>query len=253
MSEMHATQDAAPEIGNVLASIRRLIAQDDGGPDFSRPGRRTDRSGLARTTLPLGPRAERIRSVIEQELATIELADQRLVLGDGSRIAEQTPLPVEAVADPQQVLPDMAAPADFGPEPEPGFDEDAYRQAMTLGRGRGGDLPPAHITSITPHMGASRQPETMTEETEMMLAEINRTDLNKTAAAPQKDESFDLFAADANEDDDQLSGGNALRNLVRDVIRQELQGEMGDRISRNLRRAIRQEVASAIAAGLKTA
>lgn len=64
---------------------------------------------------------------------------------------------------------------------------------------------------------------------------------------------FDLFASDAGEEEDQFSGGNALRSLVRDVIRQELQGEMGDRISRNLRRAIRQEVAAAIEAGLKIA
>lgn len=87
----------------------------------------------------------------------------------------------------------------------------------------------------------------------MMLAEITRADLHKDKIAHQADAGFDLFAADVAEDEDQMAGGNALRNLVRDVIRQELQGEMGDRISRNLRRAIRQEVAAAIEAGLKMA
>ena len=88
----------------------------------------------------------------------------------------------------------------------------------------------------------------------MMLAEkLTRADLHKDAMANRDGVGFDLFAADTAEDEDQMAGGNALRNLVRDVIRQELQGEMGDRISRNLRRAIRQEVTAAIESGLKIA
>lgn len=87
----------------------------------------------------------------------------------------------------------------------------------------------------------------------MMLAEVNRATLQEEADLLRTRADFDLFAADALDDDDQMVGGNALRDLVRDVIRQELQGEMGDRISRNLRRVVRQEVAAAITAGLKTA
>ena len=86
----------------------------------------------------------------------------------------------------------------------------------------------------------------------MMLAEkAASADLYKNAMADHSGSGFDLFAADMSEDEDQMAGGNALRNLVRDVIRQELQGELGDRISRNLRRAVRQEVAAAIESGLK--
>lgn len=69
-----------PEIGDVLASIRRLIAQEDAGPDFAHPVRRLDASGKARSVLPLGPKAEKLRSVIERELGAIDLVDDRLVL-----------------------------------------------------------------------------------------------------------------------------------------------------------------------------
>ena len=220
MSELQATRtspsETGPQIGDVLASIRRLIAEDGDGPDFAGPARRTDNSGLARSTLPLGPRTEKIRSVIERELGAIDLSGDRLVLHDGARVT----------ADAETAPAVDAAPP---PASEPPISEDVTRQ------------------------GSGCRPEPIAKDIDMMLAETSRIAPGDEAVRAPMDAAFDLFAADADEDDDQLAGGNALRDLVRDVIRQELQGDIGERISRNLRRAIRQEVAAAITAGLRPA
>jgi hypothetical protein len=248
MTELRAAQTTSAELGDVLASIRRLIAQEDHVPDFDRPNRRTDATGAARSTLPLGPRAELLRSVIERELTGIEFSDDRLILGDEARANTDMTDADHAVigtdASPEAVAQATGA--------LPGFNEAAYQLALRDGLG-GTPGQSASITLITPQPVADRQTETATLETDMMLAEVNRASLKEEAELLHDRADFDLFAPDANDEDDQLAGGNALRNLVRDVIRQELQGEMGDRISRNLRRVVRQEVAAAITAGLKTA
>lgn len=220
MSEVRAALSNSPELGDVLASIRRLIAQDDQVPDFASLNRRTDGNGAARSTLPLGPRSEMLRSVIEREMHGMAVSDDRLLLGHDVRSIPDQP---EQAGPVGPLLPDGVT-------------------------GQG-----ATITPIIPHTVANAQTETVELETEMVLAEMNRLSLKDDPAMADRNDGFDLFAADATEDDDQLAGGNALRNLVRDVIRQELQGEMGERISRNLRRAVRHEVAAAISAGLKTA
>lgn len=248
-----------PEIGDVLASIRRLIAQEDAGPDFAHPVRRLDASGKARSVLPLGPKAEKLRSVIERELGAIDLVDDRLVLRGEAPMAPNDASqddPLRSVFDDAGGAVTMApadARADDSHPDELSFDELAYQQARKAGLGRA-EGTSAQITAIPPHMGTTSAPTTTAQETDMMLAEkMTRADLHKDVIANRDDAGFDLFAADTVEEEDQMAGGNALRNLVRDVIRQELQGEMGDRISRNLRRAIRQEVAAAIEAGLKIA
>ena len=246
--------DIGPEIGDVLASIRRLIAQEDAGPDFAQPVRRLDAAGKARSALPLGPKAEKLRSVIERELGAIDLVDDRLILRDDTRLD----LTNAALAD-TPIMDDvgdalLVEPGDDQVEVEElSFDELAYQQARKEGLGRA-EGASAQITAIPPHMGSTPALATNAQETDMMLAEkLTRADLHKDVVANRDEAGFDLFAADTTDDEDQMAGGNALRNLVRDVIRQELQGEMGDRISRNLRRAIRQEVTAAIESGLKLA
>ena len=231
MTELLAAPVISPEIGDVLASIRRLIAQDDQTPDFASLTRRTDARGAPRSTLPLGPRAERLRSVIERELNGAQLAEDRLVLGGDARAAP----PLIGPHEPADAL--------------QGFDEAAYQSALRDGRGAGG----AENAAITPIISRQNAETKQTvQESEMMLAEVNSASFQEEAMVLQPRGHFDLFASDATDDDDQIAGGNALRNLVRDVIRQELQGEMGERISRNLRRMVRQEVAAAITAGMKT-
>lgn len=246
MTELRAAQTTSAELGDVLASIRRLIAQDDQIPDFAQPNRRTDATGAARSTLPLGPRAERLRSVIERELTGVEFSDDRLILGDEARASSD-------LTDHESAsIGANPSPVTGGSNALPGFDEDAYQDALRNGL-VGLHGPSALIAHITPQPVADKRTETAKLETDMMLAEVNRASLKEEAELLNRRGDFDLFATDASDEEDQLAGGNALRNLVRDVIRQELQGEMGDRISRNLRRVVRQEVAAAITAGLKTA
>lgn len=244
MSELRAAHQTNPEIGDVLASIRRLISQEDAGPDFAKPVRRLDASGKARSALPLGPKAELLRSVIERELGAVEFAEDRLVLrNDAPDLRDGT------AGDDFDDAADLSQASDDDRMTE--FDEAAYQMAVSAGlTGRGSSA--ARVTPIPPHRATARATETDAKENDMMLAEISRTDSRHDAESSRRD-GFDLFATESTEDEDQMAGGNALRNLVRDVIRQELQGEMGDRISRNLRRAIRQEVTAAIEAGLKTA
>ena len=264
MSELHAAQQIVPEIGDVLASIRKLISHDDAKPDFSRPMGRMDSAGQPRVTLPLGPGAERIRSVIERELNTLTDSETRLVLATEARVGEHSMLRQNgAVADPQPSEPHRSEQIDTPevaglseqavlgrPAGANGIAFDEARYLETIANRDRSDVA-AHVASFADHQGPLRG-NILKKDDNMMLAEISRADQNVTSPA-ESETAFDLFAAEAAEDDDQLSGGNALRSLVRDVVRQELQGEMGERISRNLRRAIRNEVAAAIAAGLKIA
>ncbi|MDO5658350.1 MAG: hypothetical protein Q4G36_08510 [Paracoccus sp. (in: a-proteobacteria)] len=88
-------------IGDVLASIRQLIAQEDGMPDFAPRASRADSLGVIRPTMPLGPRSERLRGVIAQELAALEDAfgtpeadpgDAPLILDEAAMVpASDTP------------------------------------------------------------------------------------------------------------------------------------------------------------------
>ncbi|MFD1797444.1 hypothetical protein FQV27_12215 [Paracoccus aurantiacus] len=219
MSEL-AAQAIPPQIGDVLESIRRLISQDGAVPDFATPIRRTDASGKDRSALMLGPQAEKLRTVIERELEGVAFADDRLILRR---------------ADMQHDGDDSVAASSDSNHADPQLPDEAA-------------LPDSHACRQT-----DTTPIPHSQENDMMLAEVSRTTPHLDAAIARV-EGFDLFAAEGpEEEEDQMAGGNALRNLVRDVIRQELQGEMGDRISRNLRRAIRQEVTAAISAGLKGA
>ncbi|MDO5530042.1 MAG: hypothetical protein Q4F71_11620 [Paracoccus sp. (in: a-proteobacteria)] len=104
-------------IGDVLASIRELIAQEDGLPDFASPACRADSRGNLRSTAPLGPSAERIRGVIDRELSGLEdaagpaplrLAEDAMVSGgkDAAKAAT-TSLATAPIELPQ---PEAAAP-----------------------------------------------------------------------------------------------------------------------------------------------
>ncbi|MDO5642380.1 MAG: hypothetical protein Q4G26_08370 [Paracoccus sp. (in: a-proteobacteria)] len=241
MTEPQAARTNSPELGDVLASIRRLIAQEDAGPDFTAMTSRTDGSGGRRSTLSPGPRAERLRSVIERELSGVSFEDERLVLGHDLRAAPET-----------AARRDSPGPVNMTPDMMPAFDQEGYQQALHAeGSAEAGTGAP--VLPFTPQPAATARSAPQKTENEMMLAEVNRTTVKDEVAQMRGRAGFDLFAAEAGEEDDQMIGGNALRNLVRDVLTQELQGEMGDRISRNLRRVVRQEVAAVISAGLETA
>ncbi|WBU58222.1 hypothetical protein [Paracoccus sediminicola] len=248
----------ATDIGDVLSSIRRLISQDDAAamssaaetsPLPSTPRAAVGDAGqMPQTEAARDARAAQLRALIGPHQAAD--AEQRLLLGGASRIdgaTEASDRGTQGVAATDQ------------PEPKPervamqstklSFDEDAYRQDLEASRHQ---RPSAEITTISPHHPVTDHKIAAEPENQIMLAELPRTPTETKVENAPRDDAFDLFAAEEPDHEDQLAGGNALRNLVRDVIRQELQGDMGSRISHNLRRAIRHEVAASFEAGLKT-
>lgn len=242
---MHNSRTAQPsdiEINDVLTSIRGLIAQTNDGSASTGSGAPDKFPEPLVATSPDSSVTERIRAVIEQEIRSLEQSTDksRVILESKDRADVSSSLPEEKTF----MNSTLSKPVSSKPAQQGTGDKAQPNETDDL---------PANLMNFSPKADATRLPETNTEETNMMLNEINRTSLREATGDQPKGEAFDLFAATSHEDDDHLSGGNALRNLVRDVIRQELQGEMGQRISRNLRRAIRQEVTAAISAGLKTA
>ncbi|MFV0410492.1 MAG: hypothetical protein ACK5LJ_12610 [Paracoccus sp. (in: a-proteobacteria)] len=265
LSPPNPSEISAPEIGDVLASIRRLIAQEGSGLDAGRAAARDrEATGRGEGSLPAGSGTGRIRSAIERELSAIEHRGDRLVLGGDADAPALRPSPTTAFAagwrapaapEPASLPISDAVPAGAVLEGPARMDRDPGAmadQGISAGRQQG-HARPAEAAPTILHPGAPTRPETTVQEVDMMLVDIYCAERKAAPAQGTGGEAFDLFAADEMADDDQLAGGNALRNLVRDVICQELQGEMGERISRNLRRAIRQEVAAAIAAGLTPA
>lgn len=242
-------EELSEEIGDVLASIRKLLAL---------------KQGPAETQAALI--AEEALTQIARPLIASELAAERLVLGNEARVVPLNPAekrtaqdvaPIVATA--QAEMPTVAVQA---PQPAEAMPVDpAVLAEPRPGSGDGAGAP----TGLA---------EDLAEEFAPVLAEAAQEDLEiiettagrdpvETRAYSQKDntdmldqtngaanETFDLFGASPAEDT-QLPLGNALRDLVREVLLEEFQGELGSRISRNLRRAVHQEVASAIAAGLK--
>lgn len=261
------------QIDSVLNSIRRLLSQDDAGyvmgadrdPDgfgsvsaFAAQRQAQDATEMRAASQNAASDEDfrQLRDVIEHELGGQIRDEVRLVLGADTQHSEQ---PESDDAVPQDMTADAGATLS-----KTGMSPSAPNSTPPLAEAISPIIPhsrtaiPLPSVPMTPRasMGAIDpiQQIQANQENEIMLAEMNRSDIKRAARAYQSDEGddFDLFATSVDDDDDQVAGGSALRNLVRDVIRQELQGEMGGRISRNLRRAIRQEVAAAISAGLKT-
>ena len=247
----------ATDIGDVLSSIRRLISQDDAAamssaaetsPLPSTPRAAVGDAGqMPQTEAARDARAAQLRALIGPHQAAD--AEQRLLLGGASRIddgeAEASDRGTQGVAAMDQPEPERVAMQST----KLSFDEDAYRQDLETSRHQ---RPSAEITTISPHHPVTDHKIAAEPENQIMLAELPRTPTDAKVENAPRDDAFDLFAAEEPDHEDQLAGGNALRNLVRDVIRQELQGDMGSRISHNLRRAIRHEVAASFEAGLKT-
>ncbi|SDE71175.1 hypothetical protein SAMN05421538_11017 [Paracoccus isoporae] len=227
MAEAHAALPQQPQdIGDVLASIRRLIAQDEADPD--------DMDAMC---------SEPVESGAPLFPAAASRADDGDKAEDGHG-ADATPLPgrpLLLVPDPTQAL-HSAGQSDMA-------DAGARDLAVAAGPPETGDHPTPACRTAKPIASGPAPDDSMTlqETTEMMLTEYDQPD---AGTAPVAGPGFDLFASDTAEDRDAPAGGDMLRSLVRDVIRQELHGELGERISRNLRRAIRQEVAGTIAEGL---
>lgn len=238
----------AENAGDVLASIRRLIAQDDTGrplpgrPFGDHPFHRAPRPGAQDMPLVLGqsdlvagdaPRpAPAVPPAVEWQPAIIAELPHARILGGGAAPAEAGPAPQAAGPVTAPPAAAVAVPAggepgwsDLSPEEQAEFAEaEAVLARMTAGV-RPPGLSPAQTAEIV----------------EFPLAEPVQDAAPAPAPEPEAAATAapNLFApADDGEQD--------LRRQVRALIRHELEGAMGERFSANLRQLIRAEVETVI-------
>lgn len=236
-------------VGDVLASIRRLIAQDGGA------GRLTTAPDLAA--------AFRHADLLNARVADSATPDLRQVAAPMPE-ARVTPLTLErdnlvapeAPAQPVLRLHLTPSFADL-PEPEPiAAPQPTERAGMNM---------PAFATPVFSQRPAllwpapatlMGQPAAPVDAPAPAMPQVSPSPpaaplepatagLSASVAPPPPEhpviEDMDDLHLFAPEDAD-LAHDSVLRSLIRDAIRQELQGEMGGRFSRNLRQVIRHEV-----------
>lgn len=250
---------------DVLASIRRLIAQDGGG-------------ARVRHEPPAPRRAAELVAAMEHmaadggaEIPARPAADEAtpLRLQHASLVPAASPLARDAAA-PEPARPRLRLATLAGAFPEP---PDAALAAVdapvppVAADGPGGPAlrdEPAHAPAwparpATNAAAATRREAAAKAEplgtVEPDRAAAGSVPVNPTPApapAPTRAEDSTALHLFAPADED-IPNGSLLRNLLREAIRQELQGEMGGRFSRNLRRVIRQEVAYAVAEAMQPA
>ncbi|SIQ74748.1 hypothetical protein SAMN05421641_11346 [Paracoccus thiocyanatus] len=243
---MRQPPPGSDNVGDVLASIRRLIAQDETG---CRPLAQPP-DGLPAQECAPQPR-------IEQVLAARHASPSRispLVLDSSALIAAahrpppaatdaadhpapgDSAVPKDAAAAPQGDRPDQpaqtatatAAAAACGPAPDTGFD---FLSCFAFG----------------PVLEAPDTTIQQMEET-MLHANASVTPINPAAEA----QAAEAMARDSGEphlfapQDKDAQKGTHLRGMIREAIRQELQGEIGNRLSRNLQQMIRHEIELAL-------
>ncbi|RDD69669.1 hypothetical protein [Paracoccus versutus] len=222
-------------VGDVLASIRRLIAQDGAGcriPDqaLNAPPAQDEAPPAQTAPLPRPASSARITP---------------LVLDSSILVA------AEPVNDPQAGIP---------PEPRifgdwlrmPPAEEPAAPEARA-GRVDAAEAAADHadIEATIQPPGPSPEAPTTTilqmEET-MLHANASVTPINPAAEA----QAAEALARDTGEphlfapQDKDAQKGTHLRGMIREAIRQELQGEIGNRLSRNLQQMIRHEIELAL-------
>lgn len=240
-------------VGDVLASIRRLIAQDEDGKQM--PGR------------PMGETPFSQKSPPQEEAA--EIAAEPFVLGQGDLVAPQASEPdQDAPKVPRLHLASISAAISAGPAPvattvwQPALIADWPQAQLTQvpmdiadslpqissvpqvdAVGYEPTLDPEEEAEIAEaeaalakmvHVARAPAAELVTETPEAPLA-MGEAPLEEPAQLPQN-----LFT-DGGEDPE-----TTLQQMIRSAIRDELQGDMGDRLSHNLRLTIRREVEAVI-------
>lgn len=235
-------------VGDVLASIRRLIAQDEGGKQL--PGR------------PLGenPFAPKARPTADAAAEPFVLGHDDLIVPQAPEVAQDAPrlhlASISAAA--VQAGPALAAPSGWQPAliadwPHAEVTQTPMRLADALSHISVSFAAPADVSTDEP--GLTPEEEAEIAEAEAILAKMIQavhvpvaepTIVDEMPEAQLTEAEIPLDKADEQAQnlfvdaaDDQQA---AFREMIRSVIRDELQGEMGDRLSRNLRQTIRREV-----------
>ncbi len=201
-------------IGDVLASIRQLIAQDGAGdriPDQAL--NLTPPIKATVTPLVLGSNA----------LVAVEAPAAKAVPAEVPGFGDWLKLPLTVVtASPVAVIEPQADP-DQAAEPAP--------------------PEPASALPFGPFL-EEPIPTTVQAEETMLHVNASVTPINPAAEALAATEALGretephLFAPQGKD----AQKGTHLRGMIREAIRQELQGEIGNRLSRNLQEMIRHEI-----------
>ena len=283
-------EPAGPEsVSDVLASIRRLIAQDDGSR-FRRepaPPRRAavaepevSVSGTGVSVVDDPAPSARLAPVPSDPLpshpgraAPVEAAPLRLQ--SAALVAPADPAPAPAAVEftrPRLRLAALAGALSEEPEVVPA--PDAEPAARANGGAAADPAPMVECVAADAAAGTAADPEpekgirSAAPAWPARPAAAPAAHPATSAPAPEPAASAGPAAApprprvpDPADDstalhlfapaDEDIPNGSILRSLLRESIRQELQGEMGGRFSRNLRRVIRQEVAFAVAEAIR--
>ncbi|WJS84907.1 hypothetical protein [Paracoccus sp. TOH] len=238
----HPPPPPTENVGDVLASIRRLIAQDDGGcriPDQT----------LNALPVRESPRIEPVLTARRAPPQNTPLILDSSDLVDAPVQAGPHP---EALAPPAPAVPAEPAPHPFGDwliMPLDGQADSAPAQpgGTTPDPDPGADLAPIQIQPFGPFLQEPAPTNAQMEET-MLHANASVTPINPLAEAHAAAEALSretephLFAPQ----EKGAQKGTHLRGMIREAIRQELQGEIGTRLSRNLQQMIRHEIELAL-------
>lgn len=209
-------------IGDVLASIRRLIAQDETNCVPEAMARRFGAYHASRTQA--APHAQ-------AEAATVA----PLVLG----IEEAAPV------DDAQVDTDPAPSLDPVSAPTTAFIPATQHQAPVVSLAEATQSMQT-VSASSPavlHPNAAPMQTPFTEPMHQLpSASVNAPAAVQQPVAQPSGDDFNLFMMDEPE----AALNTPLNGLIRDALQQELRGEFGDRFTRNLRHLIRSEIAFAL-------
>lgn len=255
-------------VGDVLASIRRLIAQDEGAKQL--PGR------------PMGenPFAQQNVSAISSAISEppFVLAHDDLIPPPATEQPRQDAPRLQLASISMaavQAGPALAAPAGWQPSLIADWPHAKVTQtAMTLS-----EPLQMRVATVQPGIEAAVEPSLSPEEeaefAEAEAALAKMVHVSRALSSPEPDVLADAlspdgdaegFAEDITEADSALESDfgvvdapvhnlfvdpsadqdAALREMIRNAIREELQGETGNLLSRNMRQMIRHEVEAVI-------
>lgn len=232
-----ATPSGSENIGDVLASIRRLIAQDEA-------------NGLSETTARrLGALHQRGDKAPVADLRpprpTPAEAEAPLILGGGDFIGPLPPVQ-QAVATPapQADRPQVAVQPEIqSSEPEPELEPLLSIPSFTHAKAQGQAAPEDILTTII-----HEQVDAMIQQAHATApTQLHPTPDSLAAAAPAE-EPRNLFLM---EEEEFVMPDTPLRGMIRETLVQELQGEFGDQFSRKLRNLVRAEIAMALKEAIK--
>ncbi|KGJ05808.1 hypothetical protein IT41_03815 [Paracoccus halophilus] len=243
-------------VGDVLASIRRLIAQDEAGAKI--PDRLLNSlPGLA------GAGPAKAAGPTAGEPLPLRLDGSKLVApGTGHENDSDKPSQ-EAAAAPGPVADEAAdqRPPSRDPSPGAGSDIDPAdrprpralieysvetqpvdRSADAARHREREDDRPADLATSDAEDSDS---DTMHNEETMLQTNTPVTPINPAVEAALQMDDTQAGGAEPHlfsRSDKDSQKGTHLRGMIRDAIRQELQGEVGNRLSRNLQQMIRHEI-----------